>query len=172
MKSRVKLAVLKILSLREEFSEKELSEAVDLISKGKTKNLLASLTEGRRPVSRKIARNVKRIDEQQSRAVTELRDNEPERYELLYELDCLLRKGVLLPRLEDVRRLGGELKKDFETGKSRKIAVPRLMDVLANEPLDRARGLAKRLLAEAADVGGKDAEYQKLAAFLIHGKQQ
>ena len=172
MKSRVKLAVLKILLLREEFSANELSEAVDLISNGKTEALLAWLTGGRGPESRQTTKSVKRIDKQQSKAVIELSDKEPELYVLLRDLDGLLRKGVLLPRLEDVRRLGGELKKDFEAGKSRKAAVPRLMDVLANEPLDRVRGLAKRLIDGAAHIGGREAEYQKLAAFLIHGRQQ
>lgn len=172
MKSRINLAVLKILSLKEEFNERELLEAVQIISEGRTEDLLSWLAESNRPDSKKTSAGARKLVGQQSRAVIELKDKEPERYELLSELDDLLRKCVLLPRLEDIRRFGEDLSKTFEAGKSRKEAIPRLMEILANEPMDRLKGLSRRLLDEVSNMGGKEAEYEKLASFLMHGNRK
>ena len=170
MRPKVKLAVEKIIALREEFNDKDLAEAVSLISSGRTDDLLTWLKIQRRPIAQKRSVPAKPSHSSKSKALIALRDLEPERYELLQEIDDLIRRGALLPRLEDVRRFGLGLKKDFESGKSRKDAVPRVLAVLADEPLDRMRELAKRLVEEALNASRSGDEYQKLAAFLIHGK--
>ncbi len=170
MKARVRLAVLKILLLKEEFSEKELSEAVSIITEKKEEELLKWLAQDNGRRDRKKSASPKRIDEQKSKVVLAIKDSEPERYTILNKMDELMRKGVLLPKMQDFRRVGAEISKNYDAGKYRKEAISRLMEILVKEPMDRLEDLDKKLMDQAENTGQKQDEYQNLAAFLIHGK--
>ncbi|NNG05535.1 MAG: hypothetical protein HKM95_15745 [Inquilinus sp.] len=166
----MKLAVLRIISLQEEFSRYELRRAVDFVSTHRTDDLLAWLAGEGESAPKTARRTAGRPSSNRSLALAELRDGDPERYRLLHEIDGLLRDGSLLPKLEDVRKLGVELDKSFTTGKTRRDAIPRLMELLAGQSLERIRPLVHRIILDAAKDGEKDKEYERLAAFLMHGK--
>lgn len=164
---------LKIAVLLEEYSEKDLREAVDLLRKhGIDSDLLdqLALNRARRLPSeqRPVLTNAKPAQEVTSRAVLRLKDADPEKFRILAEFDSMVRRGQLLASHEDLRRFGERISKNFESRKSRKDTIGALMSVLADRPITEI----EQQVAFAASLGvsGATDEYQRLAQFLITGK--
>jgi len=166
MNSNTRKAILKILLLKEDHTQKELSEAVKFISSNSETDVLKYLA-GNKLSSRSKKSSVKNIEDQTSKAVIELKGKDEEKYQLLKSFDLLVRQGELLPRLDAIKQLGARLDKGFEAGKSRKEGVPRLMRLLVNVPMVEL----KNIITEVTDESGKESsEYAELANYLIHGK--
>lgn len=167
-KSRAKLAAYKILALREEFSEKEISEAITLIDGGTVSSISASVSIRSRKPGKSQSRN-RDMSQTESRVVTDLRGKDDTRYHILREIDLSIRSGSLLPTMEDIRKVGKSIGKDFDAGKSKRDAIPRLMARLVELPVPRLEDFHKAWRNEGGSHPGSHSDYQDLAEFLIGG---
>ena len=170
MTSKARLAALQILTLREEFSAKELRDA--LILAGEWSAVLTS--KARRD---ETLQNVRRgpnstIAKSESRVVIELRERDPERYSILSKIDRAIRLGQMLPRVADIQRAGSSLDKGFISGKSKGTAIPRLMAKLAELPVAELENLYQTWKQEMRSELRRDTEYDDLAEFLVKGQQR
>lgn len=157
--------------LREKFTEKELSEAMDLVSNNKSTTLIKSLSAPSIKRSAVQRDTTKRNENGLSSAVQELEEKDPKRYALLAEFEKKLRQEAILPTLDDVRKVGISSSKEFQAGKSRKETIPRLMTTFATMPFDMLQEKLGMISDEAHCTSNDDNSYQKLAQFLINGSQ-
>lgn len=167
MRARVKDAVQKVLELREEFSKSELEEALDLIQRHR---LLEEekRQEGRRSSpSAGEAKRVKPLSDSVSKVVMQLEESDPEKYMILSRFDKLVRSGEVLSRMSDIRSTGQAIEKNFEGGKAKREAIPRLMEVLSRLPLEQLDATLMKIMREEEQRGEKGEDYRKLASFLI-----
>ncbi len=174
MNSRLSSLAQRITAIEKEFSKHEIESAVKLLEKeGSASPLFTYLSDGmkiskRRPKPR---RRKKPIQDQRSKAVMRLEHQEPDKYRVLSEFDSLLRKGSLLPRVNDIRRLGESLTKNFTSRSSRRDSISKLMDVLAARSLHEITTVVDGVMSnDEADTGESD--YQRLADFIITGKSR
>src|SRR5436305_3254015 len=152
MKSRIALLALRIAALREEFSEDEILEAVRLLEEQGSTSALLSYLAGRKPqlgTKRAQRRKHKPIEDQRSKAVLELEHKDPEKFLVLSEFDSLLRRSSVLPGVDDIKRLGERLSKNFAPKNSRRESISRLMALLANRPLNEIREVVQATLSTA-----------------------
>lgn len=171
MTSRIKQLALKILLLKEEFSEKEISEAVALLRDYGTQSAIIEYLAREQPEERPRERpkpTSKPLDHGQSKAVTELAEKDEEKFKILSEFDSLLRKEKILPTAEDIRQLGNSISKDFPKVKSRKDGVIKLVKLLAEKSPNEVREILQACLAELTQ-SQDTSEYQQLANFIISG---
>lgn len=172
MNNRITQIALKISIIKEEYPEADIFEAVKLLEgHGSSSALLDYLanrkvtnggTRGKTP-----GRKNKSIDEQRSKAVLELEDKDPAKFQILSEFDVLVRKCTILPELDDIKRLGERLSKDFKPKNSRKEAISKLMTLLAKLPLEEIKEILRLTRSSNND---RSTEYHDLAQFLITGK--
>lgn len=168
---------LQIAQLLEEYSDRELREAVELLrERGYGASLLDYLSRrhapSHQPASPSVASRptkTKPIEETTSRAVLALKDKNAEKFRILSEFDALIRRGQLLPTHEDLRRFGESLSKELEPKKTRKETISALMAVLAARSVQDIERLVE--LAASFGVAGNTDEYQRLAYYLIKGKE-
>jgi len=174
MRDRALLLALRIAAIEQEFSEKEIQRAIRLLDAQGLEtpsSLLAHIAESSKQSNSrpKTNRKAKPIDEQRSKAVMELEQKDPEKFQVLSEFDHLLRKGRVLPTQDEVRKLGEKLSKEYSSRSSRRESISKLMTLLSDRPLDEIRDLLKvSLLPSHADES--DSDYQRLAQFIITGK--
>ena len=171
MRSRARLAALKVLALREEFNNRELRKAVSLAREYSTvllsRNQLPKSQRGR--PSQSARRSKPALAKSESRVVKSLRVRDPDRYSLLSKIDQAMRAGDVLPRLSNIKDEGRSLDRDFNGGKSRRLAIPRLMAKLTALPLKEVERLYESWKQKARDDRQRGTEYDELAEFLITG---
>ena len=167
MTSRTRLAALRILALREEFNVKELRDALSLA--GEWSVILGSRIQ-RSSTSPSMERASKPpLSTSQSRVVKKLQNRDPKRYLILSKVDHAVRVGDILPRLSDIQRAGFSLDKGFGNGKSKRVAIPRLMASLTALPVEEIERLYESWKREMRSERRPNAEYDDLAEFLITG---
>ena len=167
MTSKTRLAALRILALREEFSAEELRDALSLA--GEWSTVLASKAQ-RGGISQSVERGPNpAISESESRVVTKLRERDPERYSILSKIDRAIRLGSMLPRMAEIQRAGSSLDKGFNSGKSKGVAIPRLMAKLAGLPIGELESLYQTWKQEMRSDRRPNTEYDELAEFLVKG---
>ena len=98
-----------------------------------------------------------------------LRESDPNKFRILSEFDRMLRHGHVLTTFEDFKRFGERVSKDFQPRKSRKESIPGLIGLLAQRSTVELEDLIR--LAAASGTRGDADEYQRLAHFLIKGKE-
>ncbi len=178
MKSRILQAALRIALLKEEFSEKEILEAVKLLKEqGISSNLLTYLANQSKEASKasKIFNRKKtnpeekktNADEQRSKALIELEKEEPEKYQVLSELDSLLRQGRVLRDSSEIRKLGEHLSKNFSAKNSRTDLISKLIHLLSNRSIEEIKDILQSALSSSNSEGN---EYQQLANYIITGQ--
>ncbi|WP_175770437.1 hypothetical protein [Burkholderia anthina] len=168
---------LQIAQLLEEYSDGELQEAVEFLrERGYGASLLDFLSGKREPAHRPTPSSAasrstksKPMEEITSRAVLALRDKDVEKFRVLSEFDALIRRGQLLPTNDDLRRFGERLTKGFEPKKARKETISSLMSVLAELSVKDIEELIE--FSASFGVTGNADEYQRLAHYLIKGKE-
>jgi hypothetical protein len=175
MNSTALSLALRIAQLLEEHSETELQEALSLLERhGLRSELLDYLAQRKadsrasRP-KRKSESTRPRLEDTTSRAVLRLRDSDPDKFRLLSEFDLMVRRGQVLATLEDLKRFGERIRKDFQPRKSRKETVGVLLSTLAERSLSEIEKLME--FAATFGVAGDTDEYQRLAQFLIKGRR-
>ncbi len=170
MKNRISLLALRIATLREEFSESEILEAVRILEEhGSTSALLSYLADRQLRPDKKRHQKTKAVADQRSKAVLMLAHKDPDKFYVLSEFDSLLRKSGVLPHVDDIKKLGQRLSKSFAPRNSRRESISKLMTLLAARPLDEIREVVKATLSTAR-IGEEDNDYQRLAQFIITGK--
>lgn len=163
---------LRIALLIEEFSERELQEAALLIEARGGRSFLLDYISGsslqkKRTGSKKTITPRKEVN--QSKVLSELKLHEPEKFGLLSEFEAMLRRGAVLPAFEDIKRFGEQLSKKFVPRKSRKESISPLIALIAERSLDEIRKVID--LGASFDGSGTSDEYQRLAKFLVRGKE-
>ena len=173
MKSKVKQAALKILLIQEEYSASEIDEAIKLIKDdSEAPALITYLASGNYKSQHKVKskKSQKSISEQTSKVVLELKESDPVKFSLLSEFDSLLRKGLILKKLNDIKTFASGLSKEFPETKGRRDAIPKLVALLAELPNEKIKELVEKALTESK-LSPESSEYQELAQFLIHGSK-
>src|SRR5438034_2919740 len=103
MNRRVRMAVLRILVLVEEFSSEELAEAASLIGGQKEEDLLAFLSRSTTSPKRSSAppSGESRVSKQgETQALQELKSVGGEKYQVLRDFETAIRAGSVLKTLE------------------------------------------------------------------------
>jgi hypothetical protein len=171
VKLKVKQAVLKILSLQNEFTKGELNEAFNFIRESRIDTIFDKFgpsqksgsvrDAGVRKSSAKPAGNERLID------LSSFQVDDPEKLEILSMFVEGLQSGKYLSSLDSIRKFGLSLEKDFYAGKSRKDAVPKIVELVAKMPVDDVRKFVRRVIDTKEDAGMLDKGYQNLAEFLL-----
>lgn len=173
MKRRIKQAANRILELQGEFSAEELLGAMKFLMESDLgKKSGVSITRTRKAKGKKRTRSRRPLADSVSRAVIALKDDEPEKYQILEAFDTLVRSGKALPKLESVRVLGASIDKNFTPGKSRRAAIPKLVRLLAGLPVEDLKIVVERALEDDEVAQKEDESYRELASFLIRGREQ
>lgn len=167
MKKRVRQALLRIRLLQEEFSKKELADAVEILSEGDAEHLLDYLKTKKSTGNTNADKSSRPLAKRSSRVVEELRSKDPERHAILAEFESMLQQGMLLPTMSDLRRLGTTVSKDFQAGKSRKETILRLMRVLAPMPLEPMKRMIREVTDQQGGAPEADSSYGRLARYLM-----
>lgn len=174
MSSSTYALALRIALLIEENSDRELQAATKLLRERGVKSGLLDFLEQRNRTSIEKPRDAtfksRNADDTTSLAVSQIRELDPEKYRLLSEFDRMIRHGQVLITHEALRRFGERISKEFQPRKSRKDTISPLMAVIAERPLEEI----ERLIEFAASFGisGDTDEYQRLAQFLIKGREK
>lgn len=165
---------LRIALLLEEHSERELQSAVKLLRERGTRSGLLDFLSGERepapPKSKIQTSPIRPIEETTSQAVLQLQETDPDKYRLLSEFDKMVRGGQVLATLDDLKRFGERISKDFRPRKSRKDTISHLVANMAERPLTDIERLME--FAASFGVAGDTDEYQRLAQFLIKGQSK
>lgn len=172
MKNKILLAALRIAAINEEFTEKEILEAVKLLEgQARTSSLLTFLAGREQEVKARQGqgRKAKAIEEQRSKALIDLEYKDREKFQVLSEFDSLVRRSHVLPNVDDIKRLGEQLSKDFSAKGSRREHISKLIALMAEKPLADIRGVVESILSNAR-LNDKDSDYQRLAQFIMTGR--
>lgn len=174
MNSKIIQAALKILLIKEEYTENEIIEAIKLIGgDGQNSSLIDFFNKegNRQPQKKELKKGEKKISDQTSKVIVALENSDPKKFSVLSEFELLIKKGILLTKVSDIRTLALKISKDFPEIKSRRDAIPKFIELLANTPLE----ILKNIIEEAAILSKlphDSSEYQELAHFLITGTKQ
>lgn len=171
MNKRIRQAALKLLQLQEEFTRKELKEAAVFLSSGETETLIELLSAKSHRRRERRAVNTQNGDGL-SKVVQDLKETDPQRYELLARFEVMLRRETILPTLEEIRKIGTSISKDFQTAKSRKETIPRLMAVVGKMPLGVLQEKLGKVIEESKAEPSDRNAYRNLVEFLITGSKQ
>lgn len=166
MNAKTRRAVLKLLLLQEEFTKKELGEAVEFLSNNSAGDIFEYLTTRSKAI-KDTKKQQTPFSEQTSQAILNLKDKDTDKYELLRNFDSLLRKGELLSRLDSIKKFGAQFSKEYEAGKSRTEAIPKLMSVLSEIDIAELKSIIRDVVE---DSGKENSEYVELANYLIKGR--
>ncbi|WP_041768771.1 hypothetical protein [Pseudovibrio sp. FO-BEG1] len=175
MKKKSRILALQLAQLLEEYTATEISEAVKLLeASGSTSGLLTYLNKGnasKQPISltsrRRQAVAPKQTEQATSKAVRELLKSDPDRYQVLFEFDQVLRRGDALKRSADLRRFGEVISKEFHPRSNRRDNISALMSVLTLLPIEEMKKRINEALSTSDDRSSSN--YEKLATFLMSG---
>lgn len=170
MKKRARQAVLRVMLLREEFSWSEIFDAIEIVKRGGFKDAIGECSK------RHVPRSERRdetpgVENGLTNTVASLKDRDQDRYILLSAFEKMLRTKSVLPRLDDIRRVGASMSKGFPAVKSRTEGIRRLMELFATTPFDEAQERVQDAIQDARLHGEEHGSYQRLADFLIHGAE-
>lgn len=174
MKPKIKIATARILALHAEFSPAELAEAYRYLESSSIGQEFGvnprtpssfNLESRQNKSSSVLARSKASLD-----LLNSLEASAPEKYRLLDELDNLLRNNKLAIRMEDIRNVVASINKDQDLGKSKREAIPKLLETLANVPADQIRAHIEHLVKRKDPNNATDDSYIKLAKFLVRGE--
>nr|VFK42946.1 MAG: hypothetical protein BECKTC1821D_GA0114238_101434 [Candidatus Kentron sp. TC]VFK42947.1 MAG: hypothetical protein BECKTC1821E_GA0114239_102226 [Candidatus Kentron sp. TC]VFK57274.1 MAG: hypothetical protein BECKTC1821F_GA0114240_101624 [Candidatus Kentron sp. TC] len=174
MNKQVRQATLELMLLREKFTKKDLDTAFALVSDKDNAAIMEFLSAPptKRPTRREAnKKSGNGSSTELSHVVRGLKDKDPKRYELLAAFEKKIRQGTILPTLDNLRGVGFSFSKEFQTGKSRKETIPRLMAVLATRPFDDLEKRLDAVVEKARCAPEDDNSYQELAEFLINGSR-
>ncbi|TAE59078.1 MAG: hypothetical protein EAZ76_11750 [Nostocales cyanobacterium] len=166
MKSKILQIALRIALIQEEFSETEISEAVNLLQEaGVTSNLFTYLSSNNSKFQRKSFSSKAKSESPKTQIPIDLKNNEPEKYQLLVEFESSLKNKELLTESVEIRRLCESLDKNFfSSKKSRLDLIHQLIQLLISRTVEE---IAK-IINEVKEKEKED-PYYRLSKFLIDG---
>ena len=161
MKSRERLAALKIATLIEEFSAEELANAAEALSG------MSALPEPLVDLLHKKGRTAERNprSNRESRAIRGLKDSDPQKYEMLAAFEAKLRRGEVLKNTRYLIQFISDIGIDTKATRSRQAALSRLMKHLADLPVERA----SEIIAMAPEERDPSDSYRRLATYIHKG---
>lgn len=172
MKPRIKQLILKFLLLQEEYSTKEIDEALSLLKREGSDAILFDYFLGKPQVSGATpspSKKSEKVSENRvSPAVAKLEGVDPEKFSILSDFERLVRRDEILPRVSDIRELVNSLSKEWPSYKSRRESIPDLMSRLSQLHLDQIKTIFSRSLNETK-INVDSSEYHRLANYLITG---
>ncbi|WP_353254481.1 hypothetical protein [Salinisphaera sp. PC39] len=166
MTDSISKVIKKISRMRVHHSEDDIRAAMRQILEGGFPDRNRDVNTGRHRGSGGSKRG-KPLSDGVSRAVLELEGSDPDKFKMLSSFDRLLRKGDVLKDMRSLREFGQSIDKSFEPGKARKEAVPRLVQLLADMPMDRLATVVESALDKERRRADTDDDYQALANFLM-----
>lgn len=168
MKSKILQIALQIALIQEEFSETEISEAINLLEKeGVTSNLFKYLSSNRDTKSRRNAFSSKTTSElSKVQRLRDLEKNEPEKYQLIIQFQSSLKNKELLPEPLAIRILCETLEKNFSAKKSRLDLINQLIELLISRTIEEIEKIINEVKAKEKN---QEDPYYKLSKFLIEG---
>jgi len=173
VKPKIRLAVLKVLALQAEFTSSELDEAYKFIEGSQLKNILGLEKSGRRNVSVRAKINEPKKDAVRSSAseavLERIKGGDLERYKMLDSLEKNLRTSGVDLRLDVLRRIAFSIDKSIDLGKSKKEAIPKLLDLLARIPLVDVERVIYQISNEQENSASSSNKYFKLASYIVKG---
>jgi hypothetical protein len=170
MNTRLSSLTRRITAIKRDFSKSEIQSAVKLLEKQDSASpLLPYLSNARKAKRHVKPRSTRKpIQDQRSRAVIRLEHKDREKYRLLSELDSLLRAGTVLPRVNDIKRLGESLTKDFTARSSRRESISKLMEILSTRSLHEI-GRVVEVVLRNDKLDTRKSDYERLSDFIITG---
>lgn len=177
MKKTAQSLALRIAQISEEHTATEISEAIGILkSYGTGSDLFTYLATATKKERRKLKKKdpvrggmLKPIDQIISKVVRDIEKSNPSKYQILVELDKLVRQGKVLETNEDLRRFGETVSKDFRPRRTRRDSISALMAILVLLPEPDLEQLVERVLYNSPKQ--QPDEYQNLARYIIHGKR-
>lgn len=166
MKNRVLQIALRVALIKEEFTESEILEAIKLLEEQSSSSaLLVYLSDHNKQTQnlKEPKRKSKPSNRQQTKVVMELESKDPEKFKMLSDFEESLQQRKVLPKLNDVKKLGMQLSKNFVPKKSRQEVIKQLMPLLADKSIEEIEKIVKKSV-------NNENEYQRLAQFIIDGK--
>jgi len=175
VKQKIKLAVAKIVALHAEFSAAEISEAYEFIrTKGIDSSLGIKLSGVQGGVSFSA---VKRANKERmarpsfvENVLAYVANDRPERLRVLDELEAKLRLGELDYSLEEIRKIVLSLDKSAVLGRSKRDAVPKLIDLLAHASDEKFREALVEVYERRPRSEDGDEGYINLAKYILRGE--
>ncbi|QSV64630.1 MAG: hypothetical protein HEQ26_19635 [Dolichospermum sp. DL01] len=169
MKNKILLIALRIALIQEEFSETEISEAVNLLQKeGVTSNLFTYLSSNSDTKSKRKAVSSKTTFElTKTHIPIDLKNNEPEKYHLLLQFESSLKhKEILIEPMAIIRLCESLDKNFFSAKKSRLDLINQLIKLLISRTVEEI----EKIINEVKDKEkNQEDPYYKLSKFLIEG---
>lgn len=167
MNKRVLQIALRISLLEEEFSQQEIADAVKLLEKcNSSEVLLKYLAKGRREnaPSHKETRRKNQSDEQELlKVLKSLEHKSPKKYKILLTFLNLDRRKKILPTLKDIEDLGKSLDESFTSSNSRQEGIKKLIAVMIERPVEEVEVITNKITSGIS----LDGSYQDLAEFII-----
>ena len=175
MKQRIKQLILKFLLIQEEYSTREIEEALSFLKRKGSDAILFDYflgkpqESGATPSPRQ--KSAKVSEDRLSPAVAKLEGVEPEKFSILSDFERLVRKVEILPRVSDMRELVNSLSKEWPSYKSRRESIPDLMSRLSQLPLEQIKIIFSQSLSHEK-INVNSSEYHRLANYLITGTSE
>jgi histone H3/H4 len=174
VKPKIKLAVARVLALHAEFSPAELAEAYDYLENSSLGKNFGVCSKNPRPSDLMDKPIGIRSEQERSSAsahiLNALQATDQEKYRLLDELERILRSNKPAIRMDEIRRIATSIDKEKDIGKSKKEAIPKLLEVLAANPIDDIRSFARPIFRKTLSRKESDDSYNKLAKYLVRGE--
>lgn len=174
MKPRIRLAVLKVLSLQAEFSSSELEEAYKFIESSQLKDIFGLDKVVRQNSSAKSTTGSgsvkKSMRSTASEAILErVKQDDLEKYKLLDSLETQLRSSGLELKLDVIRKIAFSIDKSIDLGKSKKDAIPKFIELLARISLDDVSRIIQQISNAQESSSSNSNKYFKLASYIVKG---
>jgi len=168
--NKIQSIAIRIALIQEEYRDADIQKAVKLLETHGSPSLVTDYLKSRLASTSmdKVKRKVStcKPNEHHSKAVLDLAGVDDEKYSLLLEFENLIRRGEILRQLNDIRRLGEKLDKNFVNPRSRREAINNLMVVISHLPINDIKDIIDRSITSVVPSN----EYQDLAQYLIEGK--
>lgn len=174
MKPKIKIAVAKVLALHAEFTSAELEEAYRYLYTSAVGQLFGvgtrmPNTTDVRPRGRAV-KSAPARSSASSNLLNELQKDDEEKFRILNELETMLRSSGAAISMEDIRGVATSLDKENDVGKSKRDAIPKLLQALSAYPTEDIHDRIKHLIGKKENSGADDDSYVKLAKFLVRGE--
>ena len=171
MNSKILQIALRITLIKEEFTEKDILEAVMLLESLSNTSALLSYLAGRKipPIKPTESQDSKRPMKKQppSSILLGLKKESPGKFKILSNLEYLLLSGSVLLKTEELNQFAEHINKEFVPGSSRQDTIEKLMGIL----IERTMQDIEQIFQEITSLSeGQGDAYQQLASFILSGK--
>ena len=172
MNDRVRQVILRIMLLREEFTQNEIMSAVNLLKDRGDHFLYKYLLEASGGTTKKNksiskAKRGQKKKRGQSQTLQKMRVEDPEKFELLDRFEKLARDGLILSTNDEIRRFCKIVGKEIKLGRTAKDSIGKIVKVLAEMEFQTIKEIVKKVPRKT----GPGNSYVRLADYIISGNE-